>query len=248
MRTALVLAFAFASALTLTAEEEVQRAAIDAPRATPAVPSPEEVLRLVRLSYTLQDHKLTGKLEDDKTGKKEPFALTMSQQVIRFRFDNPPQIVNLDLTTLPATLTTTQAGGKVEVPLGQYGAKVRDFDLNYEDLSLRFLYWTKAKMLGEDSISGQKMWKVRVTTPDAEGPYGTVDVWVHQGSGGMAKMEGWDRQGNLIKRFEITSFQKANENWLPKKMKIQTIDPKSSYSSPKPTGLTYMLFDKPEKN
>jgi hypothetical protein len=226
----------------------VKKATIDAPRAESDTPTAEEVLRLVRLSYTLQDHKLTGQLQDYKSGKKEPFALTMSQQVIRFRFENPAQIVNLDLTTLPATLTSTQPGGKNEVPLAQYGEKVRGFDLNYEDLSLRFLYWTKAKMIGEDRVSGQKTWKVRVTTPDGQGPYGTVDVWVHQGSGGMAKMEGWDKQGNLVKRFEITDVQKAGESWVPKKMKIQTIDPTSNYNAPKATGTTYMIFDKPLKN
>jgi hypothetical protein len=229
------------------AQEEVKKAEVDAPRAARETPTAEEVLRLVRLSYTLQDHKLTGNLEDYTSGKTEPFSLNMSQQVIRFLFQNPSQIVNLDLSTLPARLTNTVPGGKSDVPLSSYGEKVRGFDLNYEDLSLRFLYWTDSKLMGEDRVGGQKTWKVRVTTPDGLGPYGTVDVWVHQGSGGMAKMEGWDKQGNLIKRFEITDVQKAGDSWVPKKMKIQTINPTSSYSSPKATGVTYMKFDKPVK-
>ena len=211
-----------------------------------ALPAPEDLLKLVRISYTLSDSRLTGKLRDTESGKEEPFDLTMSQQAVRFRFTNPPQIVNLDLSTKPATLREVKPGGSTEVPAEMYGQRVRGFDLTYEDLSMSFLYWTKAEVLGEESLgtfSGQKAWKVRVTTPDNKGPYGTVDIWVHQGSGGMAKMEGWDRKGNKIKHFEMKSFQKVGDSYAPKEIRVDTIDPASS----KKTGTTYMTFDKPEK-
>jgi hypothetical protein len=252
--THMLAAAAIYSSALLAQDDALLKEAANAPRAiregelaNPGQPTAEEILKLVRISYALQDHQLTGRLEDYASGRQEPFVLNMTQQVIRFRFQQPAQIVNLDLSQEPAQLTNVQSGGKEEVRLSQYGERVRNFDLNYEDLSLRFLYWKQAQLLGEDSISGQKMWKLRVTSPDGRGPYGTVDIWVHQKSGGMAKMEGWDKQGKFIKRFEIISVQKAGETWVPKKMKIQTLDPNSSYKSPKTLGTTNMLFDKPEK-
>ena len=216
----------------------------DAARALPAA---EDLLKLVRLSYTLNNSRLTGRLRDSESGKEEPFDLNMSEQAVRFRFTNPPQIVNLDLSTRPATLKEVKPGGSTEVPASMYSERVRGFDLTYEDLSMSFLYWTKAEVLGEESLgtfSGQKAWKVRVTTPDNKGPYGTVDVWVHQGSGGMAKMEGWDRKGNKIKHFEMRSFQKVGESYAPKEIRVETYDPAST----KKTGTTYMTFDPPLKN
>ena len=54
-------------------------------------------MRLVRLSYALQDRKLDGTLRSNDTGREEPFTLTMTQMIIRFLFDNPKQIVHLDL-------------------------------------------------------------------------------------------------------------------------------------------------------
>jgi hypothetical protein len=212
---------------------------------TDAEPTAEEVLRLVRYSYALQDHQLTGQLRDSDTGKEEPFALTMASQIIRFRFENPAQIVHLDLTTSPPTLRETKPGASVEVPLNRYADSVRGFQLNYEDLSLRFTEWPNPKILGVESIGGgQKAWKVRVVTPDGRGPYGTVDMWVHQGSGGMAKMEGWDKQGNLIKRFQIRSVQKVGDAHIPKEMRIETFEDNGK----KVVGRTYMQFDKPKKN
>lgn len=215
--------------------------------AAKALPAAEDLLKLVRISYTLNDSRLTGKLRDSESGKEEPFDLNMSQQSVRFRFVNPPQIVNLDLTTSPATLRDVKPGGTTEVPASMYSERVRGFDLTYEDLSMSFLYWTKAEVLGEESLgtfSGQKAWKVRVTTPDNKGPYGTVDIWVHQGSGGMAKMEGWDRKGNKVKHFEMRSFQKVGESYAPKEIRVETYVPGTS----KKTGTTYMTFDKPIKN
>ncbi len=208
-------------------------------------PTAEEVMRLVRYSYALQDHQLTGQLRDSDSGKEEPFALTMTSQIIRFRFENPAQIVHLDLTTSPPTLRETKPGGAAEVPLNRYSDNVRGFQLNYEDLSLRFTEWPNPKILGVESIGGgQKAWKVRVVTPDGKGPYGTVDMWVHQGSGGMAKMEGWDKQGNLIKRFQIRSVQKVGDAHIPKEMRIETFEENGR----KTVGRTYMTFNKPQKN
>lgn len=217
-------------------------------------PTAEEIMRLVRMSYALQQGKLTGTLRDNNSGKQEPFTLTMEQQVIRFRFVNPPQIVHLDLAATPPRLQETKPGSQEEVPLEQYREKVRGFDLNYEDLSLRFLYWPNPKLLGEENVAiGQKAWKVQVQTPDGLGPYGTVIIWVHQGSGGMAKMEGYDMQGKLIRSYKITDVQKApgpvgadgkrgKDVTIPKEMRIESKDAASG----KRIGMTYMTFDKPD--
>jgi hypothetical protein len=214
-------------------------------RAEAAPPTAEEVMRLVRLSYALQDHKLSGSLRDDDSGRSEPFVLTMTQQIIRFRFENPAQIVHLDLTTSPPSLRETKPGAVEPIALNRYSELVRGFQMNYEDLSLRFIEWPNPKILGVDGIGGgQKAWKVRVTSPDGRGPYGTVDMWVHQGSGGMAKMEGWDKQGNLVRRFQIRSVQKVGDAHIPKEMRIETFENNGA----KVVSRTYMRFEKPEKN
>ena len=232
MKTRLLSAFlAFASLATATAAD-------DPP------PTGEEILRLVRLSNALQNYKLTGSLRDSSSGKSDAFTLNMEQNIMRFRFSNPNFIVHLDQTTTPASLKTVQAGGSGAVPLSKYGERVRGFAINYEDLSMRFLYWPGAKLLGEESYKTQKCWKVRVTSPDSATPYGTVDLWVHQASGGMAKMEAYDLQGKLAKRFEVAKIQKVDGATILKEMKIESYSPGSSKSD----GRTYMPLDNPERN
>jgi hypothetical protein len=207
--------------------------------------SAEEILQLVRLSYALQDHKLRGELRDDDTGRREPLELTMQKQVIRFRFTNPPpEIVHLDLTTVPATLWQVKAGGSSQVPLKQAAEGVRGMDFNYEDLSMRFLYWKNSQYLGEDRVRTVKCWKVRVTAPNRGGPYGTVDLWVHQESGGVAKMEAYNPVGKLVKRFQVVSVQKVGKATVLKEMRVESVNPNTGSVQ----GRTYMKMDNPERN
>jgi hypothetical protein len=213
-------------------------------RAEDPPPTAEEIMKLVRLSYALQDSKSTGTLRDDKTGRSETFTLNMEQNIIRFRFNDPNQIVHLDLGTTPASLKSVQEGGTISVPLEKYGDKVRKFAMNYEDLSMRFLYWPNPTLLKGESIKFQKCWRVRVTNPDRITPYGTVDLWVHQASGGVAKMEAYDFQSNLVKQFQVTQMQKVDGVTLLDTMKIESYDP----GTKKTNGRTYMKLDPPVRD
>jgi hypothetical protein len=207
----------------------------------------EQILSIVRLSYALQNHKMNGTLRDDASGRVEPLELTMERQVMRFRFQNPPaEIVQLDLNTTPATLYQVKPSGASEVPTSQMDKKVRGMELNYLDLSLAFLYWPRPQHLGEERVTGQKCWKVRVTNPNLkrQGPYWTVDIWVHQGSGGAAKMEAYDWNSKLIKRFQVTKVQEVDGATTLKEMKIETFHPPDGELQ----GRTYMKMDHPKKD
>lgn len=205
----------------------------------------EEIVRIVQNSYALQNYKMNGQLRDDATGRVEPLTLTMQDRVMRFLFKNPPpEIVHLDMNTSPATLYQVRQGGSSVVPNSQHGNQVRGMQFNYEDLSLAFLYWPRPQLMGDDRVSGQKCWRVRVTNPSSEGPYHAVDLWVHQGSGGAAKMTAWDRNSKIVKRYQVTKVQKVEGATTLKELRIETINP----ANDSVIGRTYMTLDDPVKN
>lgn len=209
-------------------------------------PTAEEILGLVRRSYALQDHKMTGQLRDDETGKVEPLELTLTKSIMRFRFTNaPPEIIHLDLTTNPATLWQVKPGGSSQVPLSNADDSVRGMDFNYEDLSQRFLYWKTVKLLDANArltAARIKCWLIRITAPDTSGPYYTVDLWVHQDSGGVAKMEAYNKGGKLVKRFEVSKIWKVNGASALREMRVESFNPLNGDRK----GRTYMTMDKPE--
>jgi len=233
-----VLAGAFLYTPARGAETEVRRAET-------AKITGEEVLRLVRMSQALQDLKLLqGALRDDKTGKKIPFTLTMADGVIRFVFKDPNEIINLDINDKSSpTLRRITSGNDIVVPRSLGSQTVRDTFINYEDLSMRFLYWPNAKILDEERVRTRKCWKVRVITPDNRGPYATVDIWVDQDSGAMMQMEAYDAKGVKIKNFKVISGQKHKGAWILKEMRVESFDPLKPGDL---KGRTYMDIKDPE--
>jgi len=206
----------------------------------------DELLKVVRQSQALQDfQQLKGALRSQATGQKIPMELSMKDGSIRFLLREPNEIINLDLGDNGSRLYRVVAGAKKEVPPSLYSDHVRNTDLNYEDLSMRFLYWPHAKILGEDSISSQSCWIVRVTNPDGRkrGPYGTVDIWVAKKSGGMAKMEAHDADGRRVKQFLVRKIQHYNDAYILEQMRVESFDPDKGKS----LGITYMEIDDPGK-
>ncbi|MBK8094920.1 MAG: hypothetical protein IPK32_23855 [Verrucomicrobiaceae bacterium] len=148
----------------------------------------EEILEIVQLSYALQNHRMTGALRDDATGRQESMELTMEKRVMRFRFANPGQIIHLDMNPRPAVLYEVKAGGSQVVPASKHADYIRGMSLNYLDLSLKFLYWPKPQLLGEKRVSLQKCWLVRVSNPIVEGP---ITPWTSTSTRAVAVPPKW---------------------------------------------------------
>ena len=206
-------------------------------------PTGDEVLQLVRMSQALQDlQRLEGRIRVSETGKKIPMQLSMSNGVIRFLLREPNEIINLDLKENGTQLSRIVSGGKIEMPMTLYGEKVRDTDINYEDLSMRFLYWPNAKILRDESMNHEKCWVVRVTNPDGRGPYGTVDVWCGSKSGALHQMMAYAPNATLLKQYEVTKGQKYEKTgaYILKQMKVKSYDERK-----KVKGTTYMEIDDP---
>ena len=184
----------------------------------------DEVLRLVRYSYTLFDRDFTGQLRQGyKT--KIPFTLSLQPQYIRFKFSDPAQIIHLNTAGNQFFLKEVKAGSDAPVPPERYGERIRGTDVTFDDLSMRFLYWPNARMMKIDKVKTRKCWVVRVRNPDGKGIYGTVDIWIDQSSGGMMKMIGWDKQGRPIRRFEVLHGKKMDDIWMVDEMRVETLNP-----------------------
>lgn len=185
----------------------------------------DEVLKLVRYSYTLYNRDFTGLL---RTGfaSKTPFLMSLKPDSIRFIFDNPAQVIFLDTRNNGFSLFEGVGGSEMQrVDPSKYGAEVRGTDVTYEDLSMRFLYWPNAKIVKTEGLKGRRCWLVRIRNPDGLGAYATVDVWIDQGSGGMLKMIGYTNSGRPIRRFEVLSGKKFGDIWMVDEMRIETIHP-----------------------
>jgi len=202
-----------------------------------------EVQALVRYSNALQNTDLFGKLINSK-GQKEPFRLTMQDRFIRFAFDKPAQIIQLDIKDSSYLLREAIGGQEKLIPFTRFAEPIRNSEIWYEDLAMRYLYWPKPTLEGEQKIKTRLCWKLRVYNPTNLGPYHCVEIWVDKGSGGLMKMQGYDYDGKMIKRSTVLGGHKLEDGtWVLKEMRIESFKPGAS----SPYAKSYLEIDKPKK-
>ncbi len=183
----------------------------------------DEVLKLVRFSYTLFNRDFAGNLLTGIT-KKVPFLLSLKPESIRFIFDDPAQIIYLDTRNQRFAMLEGVGGAEMQpVPPARFGEKVRDTDITYDDLSMRFLYWPNARIVRQEKLKGRDCILLSISNPDGAGAYSSVDVWIDKLSGGMLKMIGNDHGGRPIRRFEVLSGKKFGDVWMVDEMRVESV-------------------------
>lgn len=203
----------------------------------------ERILKGVRHGTTLQNGKLTGHLR--KSGKKTPLTLTMKGKNISFQFFTNKKWGGflMQLKEGRARLYETNQGKTKPFPAAKIGQSILNSDVTYEDLSLRFLYWKNATIVGEEIIKTQKCYKLRLINPSKDGRYDIVYIWVHKKYGALMQVAGYNKQGQLLKRFHVTELMTVGKVQTLKKMNVETYKPGTN----KVTGITYLEFSKPKK-
>jgi hypothetical protein len=190
--------------------------------AAPA-PSAKEILESVRLRQAQQELNLHGQLREGAT--IVPFRLTQTGPVIRYTFSNPDEALQLRLGENDSRLEEVTGEGVEKVAPAQFDHKVRGTGVTYEDLALRFLYWQTGRVTGENEIRTVSCWKLEMKAPSRQSQYSNVWLWVGKENGALMKMEAYDWNAKLLKRFEVVSGQKIEGRWFLKELRIEELDP-----------------------
>ena len=189
----------------------------------PPPPSAKEILANVRLQQAMRDINLKGQLREGAV--VVPFRLTQSGPVIRYSFTNPDEALQLRLGQNDSRLEEVTRSGVEKITPAKFDRKVRGTGITYEDLALKFLYWPNAKVTGEDSLRTRSCWKLEVHAPSRDSQYSSVNLWIDKAGGALMRMEAFDWQGRLAKRFEVVSAQKIEDRWFLKQMRIEELQP-----------------------
>jgi negative regulator of sigma E activity len=119
--------------------------------------------------------------------------------------------------------------GTQKFATGKLSQKIRGTSLTYEDLAFKFLYWQTARVLGEESVRTRDCWKLQLRAPSRESQYSNVLLWVDKASGALMRMEGYDWNAQLAKRFEVVSAQKIDNRWFLKQMRVEELQPGTNH-------------------
>jgi hypothetical protein len=100
-------------------------------------------------------------------------------------------------------------------------------EFSYYDLALPFLRWPNPKMIDPDGrVRGRDCFAIEIAAEDQ--PYARVTVWIDKEYYALLRAEAFDKDGNLVRRFAVTSFKKIGEAWVPRGLEAAILPPGQS--------------------
>ena len=202
------------------------------------VPSANEILASVRMIEARQQIDLQGQLRENDL--VIPFRLIQNGPLIRYSFTNPDEVLQLRLGQNSSRLDLVTDTGTEKFAAEKFNQKIRGTSLTYEDLAFKFLYWQTARVLGEENVRTRNCWKLQLRAPSRESQYSNVLLWIDKASGALMRMEGYDWNAQIVKRFEVVSAQKIDNRWFLKQMRIEELQPGTNHAQSR----TYLEIEK----
>ena len=190
-------------------------------------PSARDILDSVRMIESRQQIDLQGQLRQEDV--VIPFHLVQNGPLIRYTFTSPDETLQLRLGENSSRLELVSDSGTEKVGASKLQENIRDTIVAYGDLAFKFLYWPTARVLGEENVRTRKCWKLQLRAPSRESAYSNVLLWVDKASGALMRMEGYDWNAKLIKRFEVVSAQKIDGRWFLKQMRVEQVQPGTNH-------------------
>ena len=200
--------------------------------AAAAEPDPQELLKVARLASTNREASVRGRLRAG--ADSTPFLLQVNHGKLRFAFDEPARVYEIRLGEETSGVYDSKGP---PLKRGMQEPVAEGAGVTVEDLSLGFLYWPEARLLGKEKVRGRGTWKIELRPGRPGSEFAVVRVWLDQASGALLRIEGFDWQGRLLRRFEVVSGQRIDGQWMLKQMRIERFAPENSA---RPVGRSYL--------
>ena len=185
-------------------------------------PDPQDLLREARMASTNKEAAVRGQLRAGKITTL--FTLTVNYGKLRFDFDDPPRVLEVRLDD---ESTGVFDGKGRAMKKGMQEPVAEGAAVTAEDLSMGFLYWPDARLIGKESVRTRSAWKIELRPGKRGSEFAVVRVWLDEASGALLRIEGFDWEGKLLRRFEVVSGQRIDGQWMLKQMRIERFGPES---------------------
>ena len=109
-------------------------------------------------------------------------------------------------------------------PLPDLYASVQATDISWVDLSLAFLWWPDATMVGTGEVRGRECLIVTVRPPPGEDAavYDHVRLWIDRKLFMLLQVEAFDAEGMQLRRLWVKSLKKMGEQWMIKDLEVES--------------------------
>lgn len=185
--------------------------------------TPEQLLTHARHSIGSMNGTFEGWMIVGNGQTKVPFLVTAkSDGTFTYKFFDPAE-------SLPI-----RVGTPAGIAPDKFSRVIRNTGVTPEDLSLWQLSWPSARPIEDKMSNGLKFHVVTVANPSDKGVYGAAEIWIHQKSLALFRIDAFDRSGKLARKMEVQKIRNFGEQRIAEQMRLST------FSGGKKTASTYV--------
>jgi hypothetical protein len=175
-----------------------------------------DLLARAKTSIASMSGSFDGAFMQGAGRNRVPFVVETNRTgAMRYHFNNPGEIVSIVVG---------------QAPDGNLTQPIRGTDVTVEDLSLWYLQWPAGEARTENS-AGMTFWVVAVTNKTGRGSYSRAEIWIHQTSLGLYRVDAYDKQGNLARRLEVEHIREFGDQKIADRLRVSTYQGGSKASS-----------------
>lgn len=96
-------------------------------------------------------------------------------------------------------------------------------DFTYDDMGERNIDEDTHKLLGEETLDGQKCWKIESTPKDKRDLFSKKIIWIRQDNLVFVKVDYYDHSGALHRQLTASNINKVDGFWIVQKMEMTNV-------------------------
>lgn len=175
-----------------------------------------DLLNHARASIASMAGSFDGAFMQGAGRNRVPFVVEANRNgAMRYHFNDPGEIISVIVG---------------QAPQGDLTKAIRGTDITLEDLSLWYLQWPAGEVRNENS-AGMAFWVVTVTNNTGRGSYSRAEIWIHQTSLGLFRVDGFDKENALARRLEVEHIREFGDQRIADRLRVSTYQKGNKVSS-----------------
>ncbi len=197
-------------------------------------PDGEQLMMRVRAALPYIPLRITGELQSrDRRGnivRVNPVEMELdwgaepptALYVIRDRFGEETERLEIAWRPgAPAEYTYAQGDPPEPVALEDLNRPIDGLNLDWADLSLSFLWWSGARVVGSERVRGRFCYIVDIPAPENEVTrYAGVRLWIDPETSLLMQADAYDARNRPLRRLQVKSLRKIDDIWMVQNLDI----------------------------
>lgn len=179
-------------------------------------PTADQILQRVRQHLPPQPLHLTGKLYRKAPNGYNKVTLPLTA-TLHLGNPTPTARYQIDNQTLTLTWTNNAPRYQFSEPTLQPHHPIAQSGMSWNDLSLAFLWWPNARLLGETKKINRNAWLIEI--PDPHSPQ-RLHLWIEKEMAMLLEAQWLDANNDTLRTLRIKRIRKIDELWIAKQLEI----------------------------